>query len=124
LTVVSEAKLIAIDKNVIVKILNKFNLWEQAFNIVCKVTQLYHHRDELMSSSTVYDLVKKYLELLWEYPDEERVKISVFEFIMSRSIISRSSINKVLRDLIEDGYIKMHRGKITFIDRSPQDHQI
>jgi CRP-like cAMP-binding protein len=123
LTVVSDAKLIAIDKNEIVRILNEFNLWEHAFNIVCKVTQLYHHRDEAMSSSTVYDLVKKYLELLWEYPDEERMKISVFEFIMSRSIISRSSINKVLKDLIGDGYIKMHRGKITFIDKSPQDSQ-
>ncbi|HID4702653.1 TPA: helix-turn-helix domain-containing protein, partial [Enterobacter cloacae] len=75
--------------------------------------------DQRFSSKNAYDIIKNNLEAIWELPENERSQISVFKFILSRSSISRSSLNKVLKDLNDGGYINIHRGKLLNIKNLP-----
>ncbi|HAS1004211.1 TPA: hypothetical protein I3768_004297 [Enterobacter cloacae] len=89
------------------------------FLMTCEITLNFFKRDQRFSSKNAYDIIKNNLEAIWELPENERSQISVFKFILSRSSISRSSLNKVLKDLNDGGYINIHRGKLLNIKNLP-----
>ncbi|MBE4947037.1 helix-turn-helix domain-containing protein [Enterobacter cloacae complex sp. P1B] len=95
------------------------NLWKHFFLMTCEIASNFFKRDQRFSSKNAYDIIKNNLEAIWELPENERSQISVFKFILSRSTISRSSLNKVLKDLNDGGYIKIHRGKLLNIKNLP-----
>lgn len=122
LSTVTESKIIAIPTTFAIQHIEHLNLWQETSKILCQAAQYYYMRDEVVSGSTVYEVIKNHLEILWRYPLEEREKISTFDFIMSRSNISRSSLNKVLKDLISGGYITMRRGRLYDIKKLPPSY--
>lgn len=95
------------------------NLWKHFFLMTCEITLNFFKRDQRFSSKNAYNIIKNNLESIWELPENERTQISVFKFILSRSTISRSSLNKVLKDLHDGGYINIHRGKLLNIKNLP-----
>jgi hypothetical protein len=84
------------------------------------MANFFFKRDEKFNSKNVYNIIKNNLEVLWELPQNEREKISVFKFIMSRSNISRSSLNNILRELSDGQYIKINRGRLLDMKNLPE----
>lgn len=112
LTTITDCDFLVVEKNKIEHIIDENKLWKQAFEIVSRATIFYYERDEMISSGNVYGVIKAHLEQLWSLSVEERGKISIFKFILTRTTISRSSIHKIIKDLDNGGYIKIHRGKL------------
>lgn len=122
LSTVTDSQIIAIKRLAAIDFLNRENLWKEAAKVLSQTSQIYYQRDEVVSGNTVYDIIKNHLEILWKYPEGEREKISVFDFIMGRSNISRSSLNKVLKDLSLGGYLILHRGKLLNLKNLPKSY--
>lgn len=116
----TNSKLVAIEKNSFIELIDKNSLWREIYIIATEMVSLFFKRDERFNCKNVYNIIKNNLEVLWELPDKEREEISVFKFIMSRSNISRSSLNNVLRELSEGEYIKIHRGRLLYMKSLPE----
>jgi len=116
----TDAVLTAIPANELDYLADINNLWKHFFLMTCEITLNFFRRDQRFSSKHAYDIIKNNLEAIWELPEHERTQISVFKFVLSRSNISRSSLNKVLKDLQNGGYINLHRGKLLGIKHLPQ----
>lgn len=118
----TDAVLTAIPANELDYLADINNLWKNFFLMTCEITLNFFRRDQRFSSKHAYDIIKNNLEAIWELPENERTQISVFKFVLSRSNISRSSLNKVLKDLQNGGYINIHRGKLLAIKHLPQKY--
>ncbi|WP_409513916.1 helix-turn-helix domain-containing protein [Serratia proteamaculans] len=68
----------------------------------------------------VYGIISSHLEDIWALPEEERLKISIFNFIMQRAPVSRSSIHKIIKELNKGGFIKTERGKLLNLTNIPR----
>ena len=91
-------------------LINEKTLWKEAFLLSINMTNTCYMRDENFISRNVYGIVRQHLELIWEMDSDTRVTLSMFDFILNRTTISRSSLNKILKELIAGGYIKTRRG--------------
>lgn len=116
----TNVKLIAIEEGYFSETIEANNLWKNIFLLAADYARYFFVRDEKFNSKDVYSIIKNNLELLWQYPEEERMQISIFKFILSRSQISRSSLNKILKDLIEGGYIDINRGRLLSMKELPR----
>jgi len=103
LTCVTESQIIAIDRLIALDLFNKNNSWQAVSVILSQAAEYHYRRDLLVSGCTTYDIIRNHLEMIWSYPEEDRVNISIFDFILNRTSISRSSLNKVLKDLTLGG---------------------
>lgn len=88
------------------------SLWHEAFTLGIAVANTCFTRDEACASRNVYGIVRQHIEMLWALGGDQCKKLSVFEFVLNRTSVSRSSLNKILKDLSKGGYIMMHRGKL------------
>lgn len=116
---VGNVNLMAVDKMSMIKFIDNNNLWKDAFLIASNAARLSYQHDEIISSKNVYGIVKNHLELLWSMDERERLDTSIFDFVMRRNVISRSSLNKILKDLSSGGYIEIKRGKLFGINKLP-----
>lgn len=92
------------------------NLWVHAFNILAQLVQQYFERESMISRKSTREVVTQHLKFIWELPEEERVKTSVYSFILSRNHLSRSAIHKVLAELAGENKISVVRGKLLHSD--------
>lgn len=115
LKTIMPSNLISISKSDAVNIIDSENLWKSAFKIVSMAAFSYYKRDELIISTNVYSIIRRYLLILENLPEDEKNDISLFDYILKRTTISRSSLNKILRDLVEGGYISINRGRLVKI---------
>lgn len=97
-------------------------LWRDVCWLVCSAAHFYYKRDELVYASKVYGVIKNHLELIWSMPEDVRAKLSIFDFILSRTGISRSSLNKVLKELLKGGYINVRRGRLVDMKKLPMKY--
>ncbi|MBL5841173.1 helix-turn-helix domain-containing protein [Enterobacter asburiae] len=117
-----DSSFLRVGKSDFTNIMDEYNCWKDVCLLVCENAQLYYKRDELVYSSKVYGVVKNHLEALWSMPEESRKNISIFSFILSRTSISRSSLNKILKDLRKGGYITLNRGKLVALMKLPSKY--
>jgi len=106
------AELMAVRKEVIFDVFDTCELWREAFTLCVDVANKAFERDEACASRNVYSIVRQHLEMIWVMDEQQRNSTSVFEFILDRANISRSSLNKIIKDLSVGGYIKTYRGKL------------
>ncbi|MHB9348925.1 helix-turn-helix domain-containing protein, partial [Enterobacter vonholyi] len=78
------------------RLIEEQSLWQEAFTLCVDVVNKCYIRDEAFASRNVYGIVRQHLEMLWEMDEEQRSRFSAFEFILSRTTVSRSSLNKIL----------------------------
>ena len=116
------AELIVVRHDRGMEVIAELNLWREAYLVTSDVANMFFIRDEACASRNVYGLVRQHLEMLWEMDETQRAGTSVFEFILSRTTISRSSLNKILKDLSAGEYIKMHRGKLLEKENLPRNY--
>lgn len=100
-------------------IIDDKNMWKNISNILSSNITSYYHRDLLLSKNNVYSIIRNQLEALWEQNSIKQEEISVFEYILHRTPVSRSSLNKVLKDLATGGYINLRRGKLINMNKLP-----
>lgn len=95
------------------------HLWKDVSAVLTWYLSIYYARDELASKTSSYGIVKTYLEMLWEQHQESLSEISIFDFILNRATVSRSSLNKILKELSDGGYIKINRGRLVCLRKLP-----
>ncbi|MGL3103907.1 helix-turn-helix domain-containing protein [Enterobacter asburiae] len=122
LTCVTESQIIAIDRLAALDLFNAKNSWQAVSVILSQAAEYHYRRDSMVSCCTTYDIIRNHLEMIWSYPEEDRVNISVFDFILNRTRISRSSLNKVLKDLTLGGYIYLRRGRLINVVKIPKSY--
>lgn len=103
-------------------VIEKDGLWRDVSEILAYVTNLYYYRDENVFAPSAYDIVRAHIEMLWELPASVRLKTSAFDYIMSRNIISRSTLNKIFRELEKGGYITLSRGILLDMKSLPKQY--
>ncbi|MEW7312175.1 helix-turn-helix domain-containing protein [Buttiauxella gaviniae] len=92
---------------------NKRNLWQYAFNILTNHLHRYFQRENMRSHKTIREIVTEHVKHIWSLDPEIREKTSVYTFILSRNLISRSAIHKVLQELVNEGKLTLNRGKLS-----------
>lgn len=103
-----------------IDVLDKENLWKDIAIIMAYTLEIYEHRSHSFAEHrNVYDIVKVHLEMIWDLPEEERNKISIFDYILKRHNISRSSVAKILKELNNGDYISTKRGKLINLNKLP-----
>lgn len=122
---VTDVEFMSLPLSTFVAIVDKKNLWRHISVIMSLYITIYSQRNLILSQSNAYNVIKNHLEILWELQNKDGDgfnDVSVFEFILNRIPISRSSLNKVLKDLSSGGYIKLNRGKLTFMGKLPSGY--
>lgn len=117
---ISNVKLYRVDLVSFNSAIERKGLWKDISILFSWYLEIYLSREYITSNiSNSYDLVRHYLETLWNEYQDCLEGISIFNFILSRTTISRSSVNKIIKDLSEGGYIKVRRGRLLFLKKLP-----
>ncbi|WMY73567.1 helix-turn-helix domain-containing protein [Buttiauxella selenatireducens] len=119
---VTDVELVSIPMSELVKTANEKNLWMYISTIMSHYLDVCYLRDSILYQDSVYNVIKNHLEILWRFKRDKLDEISVFDFILNRTPVSRSSLNKVLKDLVSGGYIKMNRGKLVEMNKLPSGY--
>ena len=119
---VTDVELVSIPMSELIETANKKNLWIYISTIMSHYLDVCYLRDSILYQDSVYNVIKNHLEILWRYKRDKLDEISVFDFILNRTPVSRSSLNKVLKDLVSGGYIKMNRGKLVEMNKLPSGY--
>lgn len=99
---------------------DKSKLWKDIAHLITYTMRLNEHRsNNLVENKTIYDIIKIHLETIWELPKNERESISIFNYILKRHKISRSSIAKIVKELNNGKYITTRRGVLVNLNRLP-----
>lgn len=115
---VSDVKLSYLKLHDFMRLVEEKKLWKDVSLILTWYLEIYCFREELNSRTTnSYSIVKPYLEMLWEHNQESLNDISIFTFILNRTSVSRSTLNKILKNLSDGGYITVNRGRL--VDLKP-----
>lgn len=116
---VSDIELSCMKLSDLVALVDDKLLWKDVSAILTWYLSIYYVRDELASKTSSYGIVKTYLEMLWEQHRESLDEISIFDFILNRAAVSRSSLNKILKELSDGGYVKINRGRLVYLKKLP-----
>lgn len=95
-----------------IDLFNRYGLWMDAFDLLTDHIQKYFIRENLVSHRNIRNIVIEHVRYIWSLPEEERIKISVYRFILARNHVSRSSVHNILKDLIASGAVQLDRGRI------------
>ncbi len=97
--------------------LDSMNLWRDLFDIIVFLSGYQNYRDQILINRNVYDVVCALLREIDSLPESVRYEISVNDYILSRSGLSRSGVMSVLSELRKGEYIHMENGKFINITR-------
>lgn len=101
------------------KIIAEQNLWRSLSQLlVYAVTRVYDHCTKISSLSS-YDIIRYQLYELMGETEEIRSKITIANYIQSRTFLSRSSVMKILAQLKAGDYIVTERGLLLAINNIP-----
>lgn len=101
------------------KIIAKEGLWKElSTQLIYSITRVYDHCTKISSLSS-YDIIRYQLYELISETEEIRSRVSIANYIQSRTFLSRSSIMKILAQLKAGGYIITDRGCLQAINNIP-----
>lgn len=109
----SHCSMWVIDSDDAVNLFDRHALWKPAYDILTNYLYSYFYRDNIVQKTNVREIVMEHLKDIWNSQREMKTSISVYSYILSRNSISRSAIHKALSELINEGRIKINRGKLT-----------
>lgn len=108
----SDAEISTLPLQAAMKIIEQQSLWRDVFYYQGYLNDRQLHHESLLINSSTYETVCLFLKDLSYYPDSERAKLSVADYILQRSNLARSGVMKVLADLRFGGYIDIQHGKL------------
>lgn len=113
---------VAIHAEVAVQAITDHNLWKEISIIMMWYVQMLSARDEHLVGVSAYSMLRNKLMEIMNYPIERRRSISVASYVISRTMLSRSTIMRMLSDLLEGGYITMENGKLLDMKKLPEKY--
>lgn len=114
----SEIATIAVDE--LESIIDEHQLWKCVASVQAHITQVLVIRDSTVVVKSAYEVVCNQLRYLMEESLQIRGDVTVTNYILKRTHISRSSIVKILRQLQDGGYIVMEDSKLVAINILPE----
>lgn len=105
-----------IDSDDAVNLFDNHGLWKPAYKILTSYLYRYFYRENIRHKTNVRNVVLEHLKEIWTYQEQMNTPVSVYTYILLRNNISRSAIHKALCELISEGGVKIHRGKLTFFN--------
>lgn len=95
------------------------NLWHSLSQmLIYTVTRVYDHCTKISSLSS-YDIIRYQLYELMSEPEVIRHRVTIANYVQSRTFLSRSSIMKILAQLKTGGYITTDKGLLLAIHNIP-----
>lgn len=101
------------------EVVSKENLWRCFANIQAYTTQTMNLRDAAVAGKTSYDIIANHINLLANEPESIRKLFTVSGYILQRTRLSRSSIQRIVGQLVLGGYITVDCGKLIKIRKLP-----
>lgn len=103
-------------------ILEKHQLWKEAFQWVSWQFHILEMRDMQLVGQSTYKQIRASLQLMEKWDEALRAKVGVINYIQQRTHISRSVIAEVLAALRAGNYIEMSKGKLISVNRLPLEY--
>jgi len=112
--------LIILSHNDALELFDKEKLWKDISKLISYYIMLHENRSHnLAENRNIYDIIRFNLEAIWALPKSERNVTSLFEYILKRHPISRSSVAKIIRELNNGNYITTSRGILKDLQKLP-----
>lgn len=101
----------------------KKKLWPHVFSLVSYLIDVAdEQQNKTLYVDNTYDVIKRCIQDVWNLPENERNNTSLYEYILGRHNISKSSITKVLKSLNDGGYIVTKRAIIKEVRILPKKY--
>lgn len=94
------------------KLFTDSNLWHDVFQISTHNFLTHFHNIHAASGKTVQEITISLLKEIWALEPSSRKKVSVYNFILQRSSVSRTAVYNVIHKLVCDEKINIERGKL------------
>lgn len=118
----SNVELIMINENIILDaVSNDVNLWNDIAYILSYVTKRLVARDVNLGVRNAYQSVRALIIDLASQPLEIQNSVTIVNYILERSLLSKSSVMGILAQLKRGGYITTSKGVLISINTLP-DH--
>ncbi|MBL5950342.1 helix-turn-helix domain-containing protein [Enterobacter asburiae] len=108
-----------VPKSIFFNKIEQLNLWKGVSEILAYHIHLLNARDGNVIKKTKYEMIKAYLLEVWNLEANEREQISLYDYILSRANVSRSTLYKIILELNKGGYIYSDRGVLKDIKKLP-----
>lgn len=119
----SNAELIMVDEYIILDALRAdVNLWNDIAYILSYVTKKLVARDINLGARNAYQLVRALLLDLFSQPIEIRNCVTVVNYILERSLLSKSSVMGIIAQLKRGGYVTTDRGILVTLNTLPEHY--
>ncbi|MGK7245812.1 helix-turn-helix domain-containing protein [Buttiauxella agrestis] len=94
-------------------------LWREVSLVLGRIIKAYVIRDTNLVAQDAYHIVRHHLGLLMALPIEDRYTTTAAKFITSRSMLSRSRVMDILKELSAGNYITIKNGILVNIEKLP-----
>ncbi|WP_083967892.1 helix-turn-helix domain-containing protein [Buttiauxella brennerae] len=108
-----------ISRETALKIIDQKGLWREVAVVLGRIIKGYMVRDTNMVAQDAYHIVKHHLGLLMALTIEDRYAITAAKFITSRTMLSRSRVMEILKQLGAGNYITIKNGILVSIEKLP-----
>lgn len=105
-----------VPKEVALSLLTTENLWDNACYILSSHISDFYSRHVRLSETDPAHIVLECLKVINDLESIKRDSTSIYSFIMERYPLSRGTIYNVLNDLIKKKKIRMHRGRLVYLN--------
>ncbi|EEB5174098.1 hypothetical protein S479_23690 [Salmonella enterica subsp. enterica serovar Newport] len=96
------------------------NLWMSTLNLFdFFVDEINEKKQKNTRNLNNCEIIKNCLNEMISIPDNERMNLSIYDYILQRHCISKSSITKILKKLNDNGHIITKRAKLLKISNIP-----
>jgi hypothetical protein len=98
------------------------NVWKDISAILSFHLQYAGYRDSILSLRSSYPIIKSKLIELSNMPNEIKINITVINYIVNSTSLSKSIIARTLRDLRSGRYIEMKNGTLLRVNSLPRGY--
>ncbi|MFJ3458580.1 helix-turn-helix domain-containing protein [Scandinavium goeteborgense] len=110
-----------IPRDIALEIIEKQGLWREVSLVLGRIIKGYVVRDISLVAQDAYHIVSHYLTVLMALPVEERYATTAVKFVTQRSMLSRSRVMDILKQLNTGNYILIKNGVLIELNYLPED---
>ncbi|WP_037032943.1 MULTISPECIES: helix-turn-helix domain-containing protein [unclassified Rahnella] len=100
-------------------LIDRLELWEPMAKHFFRMTNNLYVKSTMLTAPTSYEILRHQLMELMKEPPEIRENIPAAHYIQLKTHLSRSTIMKVLSQLKQGGYVRLHNGILKEVIRLP-----
>lgn len=116
----TESRVTLLDKRSYYATLKDSDILMSMLRIVNYLIDVAEERQRInVQFTNSYDIIKHCLGEIWATEECKRETVSIYDYIMSRHRMSRSSITKIIKSLNDGGYIVSERGILKNLKNLP-----